>query len=132
MNKELIQVFYLAAMTDGKMHDQEKEMINQYAYHFIPRSELNKLNIPEITNNMRSLINAGLKADHFFKEMKNNLNTDQLNTLYALGLEMCCINFELVDSEVKFINDMEEIWNISKSVQDAIKRSAKLRFRKEF
>ena len=26
MNKELIQVFYLAAMTDGKLHDQEREM----------------------------------------------------------------------------------------------------------
>ena len=132
MNKELIQVFYLAAMTDGKFHDQEKEMINQYASHFIPQSELKKLNVSEIANNMHSLINAGLKADHFFKEMKNNLTADQLNTLYALGLEMCCINFELVDSELKFIRDMEDIWNISKTVQDAIKRSAKLRFRKEF
>ena len=96
------------------------------------KSELKNLNISEIANNMHSLINAGLKADHFFKEMKNNLNADQLNTLYALGLEMCCINFELVDSEIKFISNMEEIWNISKSVQNAVKRSARLRFRKEF
>ena len=132
MNKELIQVFYLAAMSDGKLHDQEREMITQYARHFIPQSELKNLNISEITNNMHSLINAGLKADHFFQEMKKNLNSDQLNTLYALGLEMCCINFELVNSEIKIINDMEEIWNISKSVRDAIKRSAKLRFRKLF
>ena len=104
MNKELIQVFYLAAMSDGKLHDQEREMITQYARHFITKSELKNLNISEITNNMHSLINAGLKADDFFQEMKKNLNSDQLNTLYALGLEMCCINFELVEPEINIIN----------------------------
>ena len=53
--------------------------------------------------------------------MKKNLNSDQLNTLYALGLEMCCINFELVDLEIKIINDMEEIWNISKVLKMQLK-----------
>ena len=128
MYKELIKIFYLSAMVDGKLHDQEMIMINQYKNHFIPKKELSKININNIIKEMHTLVSAGMKPKYFLEQIKKELSQNELNSLYALGVETCSINFEIVPPENAFISDMEIIWEIPQAVIKAVKRSINLRY----
>ena len=128
MHNEIIQVLFLAALSDGELHEEEKVIISQYTKSY---PILKNISSEEIKNELRSLsnkISSGIDPKYILSAIKDNLNKQELETAYALGVELCCVNFELVPPENDFIKLMEKIFKIDKSTVEKVKGSAMLRY----
>lgn len=128
MHKEIIQVLFLAALSDGELHEEEKVIISQYTKSY---PVLKNISSEEIKNELKYLSNkiqSGIDIKYILRGIKDNLNKDQLSIAYALGVELCCVNFELVPPENDFIKSMEKIFKIDNEIIDQVKGSAMLRY----
>ena len=128
MHKEIIQVLFLAALSDGELHEEEKVIISQYTKSY---PVLKNISSEEIKNELKYLSNkiqSGIDIKYILRGIKDNLNKDQLSIAYALGVELCCVNFELVPPENDFIKSMEKIFKIDNEIINQVKGSAMLRY----
>ena len=128
MHKEIIQVLFLAALSDGELHEEEKVIISQYTKSY---PVLKNISSEEIKNELKYLSNkiqSGIDIKYILRGIKDNLNKGQLSIAYALGVELCCVNFELVPPENDFIKSMEKIFKIDNEIIDQVKGSAMLRY----
>ena len=128
MHKEIIQVLFLAALSDGELHEEEKVIISQYTKSY---PVLKNISSEEIKNELKYLSNkiqSGIDIKYILRGIKDNLNKDQLSIAYALGVELCCVNFEFVPPENDFIKSMEKIFKIDNEIIDQVKGSAMLRY----
>jgi len=128
MHNEIIQVLFLAALSDGELHEEEKVIISQYTKSY---PVLKNISSEEIKNELKYLSNkiqSGIDIKYILRGIKDNLNKDQLSIAYALGVELCCVNFELVPPENDFIKSMEKIFKIDNEIIDQVKGSAMLRY----
>ena len=128
MHKELIQVLFLAALSDGELHEEEKIIISQYTKNYPALKGISSDQIKKELQNLGNKINSGLDPKYILSEIKDNLTKDQLKIAYALGVELCCVNFELVPPENDFIHLMENVFEINKATKDIVKQSAMLRY----
>ena len=128
MHNEIIQVLFLAALSDGELHEEEKVIISQYTKSY---PVLKNISSEEIKNELKYLSNkiqSGIDIKYILRGIKDNLNKDQLSIAYALGVELCCVNFELVPPENDFIKSIEKIFKIDNEIIDQVKGSAMLRY----
>ena len=132
MHNELIQVLFLAALSDGQLHEEEKQLIAQYTKFYPIFKNLSSDDIKDQLKILSTKINSGIPAKYIITEIKNKLNQEELKTAYALAVELCCANFKLVPPENDFIGMLEEIWEINKTNQDIVKKSAYLRYATKF
>ena len=132
MHNELIQVLFLAALSDGQLHDEEKELIAQYTKFYPIFKNVSSNDIKEQLKILSTKINSGIPAKYIAGEIKEKLSQDEIKTAYALAVELCCANFDLVPPENNFIKMLEEIWEINKATQDIVKKSAYLRYSTKF
>ena len=132
MHNELIQVLFLAALSDGQLHEEEKQLIAQYTKFYPIFKNVSSKDIKDQLKILSTKINSGIPAKYIITEIKNKLNQEELKTAYALAVELCCANFKLVPPENDFIGMLEEVWEINKTNQDIIKKSAYLRYATKF
>ena len=132
MHNELIQVLFLAALSDGQLHEEEKQLIAQYTKFYPIFKNVSSDDIKDQLKILSTKINSGIPAKYIITEIKNKLNQEELKTAYALAVELCCANFKLVPPENDFIGMLEEVWEINKTNQDIIKKSAYLRYATKF
>lgn len=132
MHNELIQVLFLAALSDGQLHEEEKQLIAQYTKFYPIFKNVSSDNIKDQLKILSTKINSGIPAKYIITEIKNKLNQEELKTAYALAVELCCANFKLVPPENDFIGMLEEVWEINKTNQDIVKKSAYLRYATKF
>ena len=132
MHNELIQVLFLAALSDGQLHEEEKQLIAQYTKFYPIFKNVSSDDIKDQLKILSTKINSGIPAKYIITEIKNKLNQEELKTAYALAVELCCANFKLVPPENDFIGMLEEIWEINKTNQDIVKKSAYLRYATKF
>ena len=132
MHNELIQVLFLAALSDGQLHEEEKQLIAQYTKFYPIFKNVSSDDIKDQLKLLSTKINSGIPAKYIITEIKNKLNQEELKTAYALAVELCCANFKLVPPENDFIGMLEEIWEINKTNQDIVKKSAYLRYATKF
>ena len=114
MHKEIIQVLFLAALSDGQLHEEEKVIISQYTKSYPVLKKISSEEIKQELKNLSYKIQSGIDPKYILSGIKDNLNKDQLEIAYALGVELCCVNFELVPPENDFIISMEKIFKIDK------------------
>ena len=132
MHNELIQVLFLAALSDGQLHEEEKQLIAQYTKFYPIFKNVSSNDIKDQLKILSTKINSGIPAKYIITEIKNKLNQEELKTAYALAVELCCANFKLVPPENDFIGMLEEVWEINKLNQDIVKKSAYLRYATKF
>ena len=132
MHNELIQVLFLAALSDGQLHEEEKQLIAQYTKFYPIFKNVSSDDIKDELKILSTKINSGIPAKYIITEIKNKLNQEELKTAYALAVELCCANFKLVPPENDFIGMLEEVWEINKTNQDIVKKSAYLRYATKF
>tara|TARA_B100000242_G_C43037080_1_gene483533 strand:- start:854 stop:1255 length:402 start_codon:yes stop_codon:yes gene_type:complete len=132
MHNELIQVLFLAALSDGQLHEEEKQLIAQYTKFYPIFKNVSSDDIKDQLKILSTKINSGIPAKYIITEIKNKLNQEELKTAYALAVELCCANFKLVPPENDFIGMLEEVWEINKTNQDIVKKSAYLRYATKF
>ena len=128
MHNEIIQVLFLAALSDGELHEEEKVIISQYTKSYpilknIP-SEVLKEELKSLSNKIKS----GVDTKYILSGIKDKLNKKELETAYALGVELCCVNFQVVPPENDFIKLMEKIFKVDESIIEKVKGSAMLRY----
>ena len=132
MHNELIQVLFLAALSDGQLHEEEKQLIAQYTKFYPIFKNVSSNDIKDQLKILSTKINSGIPAKYIITEIKNKLNQEELKTAYALAVELCCANFKLVPPENDFMGMLEEVWEINKTNQDIVKKSAYLRYATKF
>lgn len=132
MHNELIQVLFLAALSDGQLHEEEKQLIAQYTKFYPIFKNVSSDDIKDQLKILSTKINSGIPAKYIITEIKNKLNQEELKTAYALAVELCCANFKLVPPENDFMGMLEEVWEINKTNQDIVKKSAYLRYATKF
>jgi len=132
MHNQLIQVLFLAALSDGQLHEEEKQLIAQYTKFYPIFKNVSSDDIKDQLKILSTKINSGIPAKYIITEIKNKLNQEELKTAYALAVELCCANFKLVPPENDFIGMLEEVWEINKTNQDIVKKSAYLRYATKF
>ena len=82
--------------------------------------------------NLYTKIQSGVDPKYILSGFKDILNEDELKIIYALGVELCCVNFHLVPPENDFIHLMEKIFKIDKETINQVKGSASLRYSTTF
>ena len=130
MAKNLVQVMLLAAVSDGKIDPEEKQLLQTYRKLYPPIRDISP---DEFDNEKVSLFNklsAGMTASHVLENIGEELSVDEKNTAYALAVEVCASNFELLPPETELLELMVKKWNIKRSVVSALKTSVELRYRK--
>ncbi len=131
MHNEIIQVLFLAALSDGVLHEEEKIIISQYTKSYPILKKISSDEIKKELKNLSAKIQSGIDTKYILSGIKDNLSKKELETAYALGVELCCVNFELVPPENDFIKLMEKIFNIDKDTIEKVKGSAMLRYSTE-
>jgi len=130
MAKNLVQVMLLAAVSDGKIDPEEKQLLQTYRKLYPPIRDITQ---DEFDNEKVILFNklsAGMTASHVLENIGEELSVDEKNTAYALAVEVCASNFELLPPETELLELMVKKWNIKRSVVSALKTSVELRYRK--
>ena len=130
MGKNLVQVMLLAAVSDGKIDPEEKQLLQTYRKLYPPIRDITQ---DEFDNEKVMLFNklsAGMTASHVLENIGEELSVDEKNTAYALAVEVCASNFELLPPETELLELMVKKWNIKRSVVSALKTSVELRYRK--
>ena len=130
MAKNLVQVMLLAAVSDGKIDPEEKQLLQTYRKLYPPIRDITQ---DEFDNEKVMLFNklsAGMTASHVLENIGEELSVDEKNTAYALAVEVCASNFELLPPETELLELMVKKWNIKRSVVSALKTSIELRYRK--
>ena len=128
MHNEIIQVLFLAAVSDGVFHEEEKIIINQYTKNYPVLKNISQEDIKTELRNLTMKINSGMQIKYILGDIKQKLSKEELNVAYALGVELCCVNFQLLPSESDFIKSMEKIFKIEKPIIEKVKGSAILRY----
>jgi len=130
MGKNLVQVMLLAAVSDGKIDPEEKQLLQTYRKLYPPIRDITQ---DEFDNEKVMLFNklsAGMTASHVLENIGEELSVAEKNTAYALAIEVCASNFELLPPETELLELMVKKWNIKRSVVSALKTSVELRYRK--
>lgn len=131
MSTKYIQIMCLAAQADRKIDPEEKQLIETYMKLYPP---IRDLGVDEIKNQfviLNTRLMAGMKTKHIVEDIGDDLTDKQKNIAYALAVEMCYCNFNVLPEEQDLLDIIESEWKIKNPVISALKKSAMLRYEKK-
>ena len=128
MSKEILQVLLLAAASDGTIDPEEQQLLENYRKHFPPIRDLTEEEVNSEKVAVFNRISAGMKPKHIVEILGEGLSEENKNTAYALAVEVCASNFQIVPPENDFLNCLEIQWQIKKKVIEAVRLSSQLRY----
>ena len=130
MGKNLVQVMLLAAVSDGKIDEEEKQLLQTYRKLYPPIRDITQDEFDNEKVKLFNKLSAGMTASHVIENLGEELSVAEKNTAYALAIEVCASNFELLPQETELLELMAKKWSIKRSVVSALKTSIELRYRK--
>ena len=128
MSKSIVQILVLAAMSDNELHAEEKALLEIYKNFYPTIRNMTQEEFNQEFNAVFTKLEAGMKDTHIVAALGEDLSESEKNTAYALAVEVCASNFEIVPPETDFIKDIEEQWKIKKKIIESVKLSAQLRY----
>ncbi len=128
MSKALYQILFLAAVSDGKIHEEEKHLINEYRKNFPILHKLSDTDANVALSELDKLVTAGLSTRQILEKISHGLSTIEKEIGYALAVELCSINFDLVPPETDFLEILGQEWFIDDAIKTAVKKSVMLRY----
>ena len=130
MSKELVQVMLLAAVSDGKIDPEEKQLFQTYRRLYPPIRDITQDEFDNEKILLFNRFNAGMKLSHIVENIGEKLSEKQKNTAYALAAEVCASDFEVLPSEIAFLELIVKEWKIKKSIVSGVQISLELRYRR--
>ena len=130
VSKYLIEIMLLAAASDGQIDPEEKQLLQTYRQLYPPIRDITQAQFDDITVTLFNKMSAGMQPHHMVEEIGENLSEPQKNKAYALALEICASNFEILPLETDFLKLIEKKWKIKRNVMAALYTSIELRYQK--
>ena len=130
VSKYLIEIMLLAAASDGQIDPEEKQLFQTYRQLYPPIRDITQAQFDDITVTLFNKMSAGMQPHHMVEEIGENLSEPQKNKAYALALEICASNFEILPLETDFLKLIEKKWKIKRNVMAALYTSIELRYQK--
>jgi hypothetical protein len=130
VSKNLVQLIILAAVSDGKIDLEEKQLLQTYRRLYPPIRDITQ---DEFDNEKILLFNrlsAGMSTKQIIENIGEELSETEREIGYALAVEVCASNFEMLPQEINLLKDIVKEWNIKKDIVSALKISADLRYHK--
>ena len=128
MSKSIVQILVLAAMSDNQFHDEEKALLESYKTFYPTIRSMSQEEIDKEVQAIWTKKEAGMEDAHIIDGLGKQLSENEKNTAYALAVEVCSSNYEIVPPETDFIKCIEEQWKIKKRVIEAIRLSSQIRY----
>ena len=130
MSKNLVQLIILAAVSDGKIDLEEKQLLQTYRRLYPPIRDITQ---DEFDNEKILLFNrlsAGMSTKQIIENIGEKLSEKERNIGYALAVEVCASNFEMLPQEKALLKDIVKEWDIKIDIVSALQVSAELRYHK--
>ena len=130
MSTKFIQIMALAAQVDKKIDPEEEQLIKTYIKLYPPIRDLGEDELKNQFVILNNRIGAGMRVKHIIEDIGDDLTEKQKNIAYALAVEMCYCNFNVLPEEQELLDTIENQWKIKQTVVSALKKSALLRYEK--
>ena len=130
VSKELIQIMLLAAVSDGKIDPEERQLLLTYQKLYPPLRDISQDESDEAKIDLFNKLNAEMKIIHIIENIGEKLSEKQKNTAYALAVEVCASNFEVVPQETALLEILAREWNIIPNIVSSVRMSVELRYQK--
>jgi len=130
LSVNLVQIMLLAAVSDGKIDSEEKQLLQTYRKLYPPIRDITQDELDNEKVNLFNKLQAGMKLAHIVDDLGESLSIDQKNTGYALALEICAANFEMLPLETELLDLIVKKWKIKPRIVSALNLSLNLRYQK--
>jgi uncharacterized membrane protein YebE (DUF533 family) len=124
----LVQVMLLAAVSDGKIDSSERQLLQTYRMLYPPIRDLTQHEFDYEKVHLLAKLSAGMKLSHIVDDIGSKLSKEHKNVAYALAVEVCAANFEMLPQETELLALMEKNWKIKRSIVSALQISKDLRY----
>lgn len=128
MNAKFFKIVVLAAVADGEIQAEERNMLNQ-----IKKAHPELKDIPDESAwasmaDIYNKIKAGMETKHILEQLGGEFNQSERETAFALAKEVCAADFKIMPAETDFLSLMSEMWSIPDEVVQSVDRSIALRY----
>jgi uncharacterized membrane protein YebE (DUF533 family) len=132
MPNSFVQIILLAAVADGKIDAEEQALLMSYKTRYPQIKDISSQEFDDAKINLFNKLSAGFGLPQLIEELGAGLSDDQKNAAFALALEMCSANFEIVPKEKDFLDMIASKWKLKKSIVASLKLSTELRYGTNF
>ena len=123
MSDYLYKIMALAAKSDGDVDTEEKLFLKNYFKY--------NLELSAMTQEQKDLAKVELASKNegqIINELAKNLSEEEKQKAYAMAMEVCAINYEILPLESTFLNKLKKKWNIQEEIDNSLVTSRKLRY----
>ena len=128
MDSKYFKVIILAAILDGEIQSEEIEMINHIRNTHPLMKDIPEKKARSAIDDIYSKLSAGMETKHILEQLHHEFSEEERHSAYALAKEICASDFKLVSAEMRFLTEIEEIWNIPEEIKTVIQKSISLRY----
>jgi len=128
MDLKYFKVIILAAVLDGEIQSEELEMINYIKNTHPFMKDISEEEARFAMDDIYNKLSAGMETKHILEQLHREFSEEESYSAYALAKEICASDFKLVSAEMKFLAEIEEIWNIPEDIQIVVQKSISLRY----
>ena len=128
MSKAIVQVLILAALSDNRVDVEEAELIKNFQQFYPTMRDWTQEDFDNAVKDVLNKKELGMRDNQQLENLEEGLSESKKNTIYALAVEVCASNFEIVPPENDFLNCLETQWKIKKKIIEAVRLSSQLRY----
>ena len=128
MSIAILQTMVLAAYADGKLHEEEKNLIRTYQALYPPLQDIPKQELDKEMMNIAKKKELKVKDRHIIEDIGEKMSKSEKETAFALAAEVCYSNFNIVPTENNLLDFLQVNWDIKKNTANAVYKSLKLRY----
>ena len=128
MSTAIVQVLILAALSDNRVDVEEAELIKNFQQFYPTMRDCTQEDFDNAVKDVLNKKELGMRDNQQLENLEEGLSESKKNTIYALAVEVCASNFEIVPPENDFLNCLETQWKIKKKIIEAVRLSSQLRY----
>ena len=128
MSTAIVQVLILAALSDNRVDVEEAELIKNFQQFYPTMRDWTQEDFDNAVKDVLNKKELGMRDNQQLENLEEGLSETEKNTIYALAVEVCASNFEIVPPENDFLNCLETQWKIKKKIIEAVRLSSQLRY----
>ena len=128
MSTAIVQVLILAALSDNRVDVEEAQLIKNFQEFYPTMRDWTQEDFDNAVKDVLNKKELGMRDNQQLENLEEGLSESKKNTIYALAVEVCASNFEIVPPENDFLNCLETQWKIKKKIIEAVRLSSQLRY----
>jgi len=128
MESRFLKVVLLAAVSDGQIQEEELSLILQIKKTHPALRKISDESAQLALADVYNKLSAGMEARHILEQLGEQFSEKDKHIAYALAKEVCAADFKFDDTEIEFLQLIEDLWDIPADVVDAVAKSSKLRY----